>query len=494
MSIVLAVVLVYLGLVLVVGLMGHRLFRGTGEDYFLASRTIGPFVLLMTLFGTNMTAFTMLGASGESHRVGISVFMLMATSSSVIIPFAFLLVGTRLWWLGKRHGFMTQAQFLRARYESGAVGLVMFIVVLLFLLPYVLIGVKGGGDVLTALTGGPGVGLRPWVGSVLMCGVIFTYVTYGGMRSTAWANTLQTIVFMSVGALAFFVILGEYGGMDAAMRTVGETKASLLSVGKNRNQLAHMVSYMLLPLSVGAFPHIFSHWLSARSAETFRSSIVLYPVCVTLVWVPSVVLGVVGNIDFPPPVQGPILVSLILEHAGGMLAGLLAAGVFAAIMSSLDSQTLAAGTMFTTDIVRHYGFHDRLTERQQVLFGRLFVMGFLATVLGLSFVTSRSIFSLGVWSLSGFAALFPVMFAALYWRRSTGTGAVASILTVAALWGVFFTRSLGTQGEYTIAGSGVLPVVVMFGAACGSLVIVSLLTSPPSEDVVSAFVPRPELE
>ena len=60
------VILVYLLLVLFVGGLSHRLFRGTGEDYFVASRTVGPFLLLMSLFGTNMTAFAILGASGEA--------------------------------------------------------------------------------------------------------------------------------------------------------------------------------------------------------------------------------------------------------------------------------------------------------------------------------------------------------------------------------------------------------------------------------------------
>ena len=63
---ILAVLVIYLTIVLLIGLSGHRLFRGTGEDYFLATRSIGPFVLLMTLFGTHMTAFAILGASGES--------------------------------------------------------------------------------------------------------------------------------------------------------------------------------------------------------------------------------------------------------------------------------------------------------------------------------------------------------------------------------------------------------------------------------------------
>ena len=158
MTLILVVMLCYLVIVLVVGLMGHRLFRGTGEDYFLASRTIGSFVLLMTLFGTHMTAFTMLGASGESYRLGIVVYLLMGSSSAFVVPFVFHLVGTRLWWLGKRHRFMTQAQFFRKRYESDLVGLVLFIMLITLLLPYVLIGVKGSGDVLAAITGGVGQG------------------------------------------------------------------------------------------------------------------------------------------------------------------------------------------------------------------------------------------------------------------------------------------------------------------------------------------------
>jgi len=486
---VLAIICLYLGLVLLVGFLGHRLFRGTGEDYFLASRTIGSFVLLMTLFGTNMTAFTMLGASGEAYRTGIDVFLLMGSSSAAVIPFVFYFIGTRMWWLGKRHGFLTQAQFLRERYQSDALGLTFFIVLITLLLPYVLIGVKGGGDVLNALTGGPTEGLPAWVGSTLMCAVIFTYVSYGGMRSTAWVNTLQTVVFMTVGALAFYVILGEYGGLAGAMTMVAETNEELLTVGKNGHELLRMISYLLIPLSTGVFPHIFSHWLSAESAKKFRSAIIFYPLCITAVWVPSVVLGVVGNIDFPPPLQGPILVSLILEHSGGVLAGLLAAGVFAAIMSSLDSQTLSTGTMFTTDIVRHYGFHDRLSERQQVLFGRFFVAGLLAAALVLSLVTSRSIFALGVWSLSGFAALFPIVVGALYWRRSTAAGALAAVVTVAVLWIAFLIRSLGVEGEYTVAGTGLMPVAVMFAGAAGSLVVVSLLTRPPDNAVVGRFFP-----
>ena len=83
------VILVYLALVLLIGFSSHLLFRGTSEDYFLATRTIGPFLLLMSLFGTHMTAFSLLGASAEGYRSGIGVFGLMASSSALVAPVVF---------------------------------------------------------------------------------------------------------------------------------------------------------------------------------------------------------------------------------------------------------------------------------------------------------------------------------------------------------------------------------------------------------------------
>jgi len=486
---VLGVVFLYLAVVLAIGFAAQRVLRGTAEDYFLASRSLGAPVLLLSIFGTHMTAFTILGASGEAHRGGISVFALMASSSALVVPLVFFFIGTRLWWLGKRLGFITQVQFFRERYQSDLVGLSLFFVLVSLLVPYVLIGVKASGDVLWALTGGPDGGVPHWVGSLLMCGVIFIYVVQGGMRSTAWANAFQTLVFMFVAAIAFVVIVREYGGLEAAMRTLEAGRQDLLTIEKTPRQLGRMVSYLLIPLSAGVFPHLFANWLSARAGSAFRPTIVLYPICLVLVWVPSVVLGVVGNIDFPPPLEGPILVHLILRHSGGLLAGLLAAGVFAIIMGSLDNQAFAAGTLFTQDIVRYYGFHDGLSERGQVLTGRLFVAGLLALALFVSLSTSRTIFDLGVWSLSGFAGLFPVVVAALYWRRSTRAGVLASIGTVALLWMLFFLDSLGTPGEYSVGETGLLPVAFLFAAAAASLIAVSLLTSPPPDRILDRFFP-----
>ena len=480
------VIFTYLAVVLIVGTASHRLFRGTGEDYFVASRTIGPFVLLMSLFGTNMTAFSILGASGEAYHKGIGVFALMGSSSALIIPTIFFFVGTRLWAIGKRHGYLTQVQYIRERWNSDKLGLLLFVVLVALVVPYLLIGVMGGGDTLAIITDGQ---IPKWIGGLLVCGVVLVYVCFGGMRGTVWANTLQTLVFMSLGAVTFFTIVGKMGGLSTALAKVDKE----LLMQADRIRPLEMITYIFIPVSVGMFPHIFMHWLTAKSVRTFRFPIIFYPVCVAIVWIPSVLLGVLGSAEIAGlkgPQANTILVQLISRYAPGILAGFLAAGVFAAIMSSLDSQTLAIGSMFTHDIVRHYGFHNQMNEKHQVLVGRLFVVGLLAIAYLLSLVSNRSIFKLAVWSFTGFASLFPVLLAALFWKRSTKHGAFASILSVVVLWTFFFLRGWQTPG-YTIGDSGIMPVAIVFAASAIAMVIVSLMTKPPEGDTLRKFFPTP---
>lgn len=482
------ILVLYLGVVLSIGLLSHRLFRGTGEDYFVASRTIGPFVLLMSLFGTNMTAFSLLGASAEAYREGIGVFALMASSTAIVGPVLILFVATRLWATGKRLNLLTQAQYFRVRYESDALGLIFFVVLVALVIPYLLIGVMAGGLTLNQITGGQ---IPSWVGGLVVSGVVMIYVTAGGLRGTAWVNTFQTLVFMLLGAVALIYIVRQLGGLEVAFAELSARHPELLVRGKHI-PYSKMLSYMLIPISVGMFPHIFMHWLSARRAEAFRISIVAYPICVVIVWVPSVVLGVLGHNSFDgleDAAASSILIRMIEHHAPEVLAGLLGAGVLAAVMSSLDSQVLAIGNMFTQDIVRHYGFHDQMSEKSQVLVGRLFVGGILLLTFLISLVAPMRIFGLAIWTFSGFASLVPILLAAIFWRRSTKVGALAAVITAVVSWVYFFSVGWNVP-NYTVGGTGIMPVAVVLLASIVAMVVGSLLSNPPSEETLSPFFPR----
>lgn len=486
----LSIIVVYLAIVLVIGLFSHRFFRGTSEDFFVAARTLGPFILLVSLFGANMTAFALLGSAGEAYMEGIGVFALMASSSALVIPVVFYFIGTRIWALGKRRGYLTPVQFFRERWDSDALGLLLFVVQVGLLIPYLLIGVMGGGTTLTQVTGGQ---VPDWVGGLVICAVVLTYVAYGGMRGTIWVNVFQTMILLALGFIAFWVIVDKLGGLSAAMTRLAAAHPDMLVRGEHIKPL-QLLTYTCIPLSVGMFPHMFIHWLTAKNAAFFRPTLAFYPICIAIVWVPSVLLGVFARLDFPnvaglgPGGANSVLVKMINLHAPGVLAGLLAAGVFAAIMNSFDSQVHSVGTMFTQDIVRHYGFQDRMSESKQILVGRLFMVAILIATYLLSRVVDRSIFKLGVWCFTGFAALFPVVVAAVFWKRSTKWGAFASTISVVVLW-IYFVTYGWKSADYTIADSGAMPVAVILLVSTAAMIAGSLLTQPPKRETLGKFFP-----
>ena len=214
-----SIILVYLGLLLGLGFFASRLFRGTKDDYLLASHSIGPFLLLMSMFGTTMTAFALVGSSGEAFKKGIGVYGMLASSSGIIHSLCFFLIGVKIYRFGRKHGYSTQIQFFRDRLESDLIGLILFPILVGLIIPYLLIGVMAGGGVIAVLTEGafPNLGLSengsipPQYGSLLICGVVLIYVFFGGMRGTAWANAFQTTVFMGLGVVTFVMLANRLG-------------------------------------------------------------------------------------------------------------------------------------------------------------------------------------------------------------------------------------------------------------------------------------------
>ncbi len=187
-----------------------------------------------------------------------------------------------------------------------------------------------------------------------------------------------------------------------------------------------------------------------------------------------------------------MLAFLVRNKAGNVLGGFLTAGVLAAIMSSLDSQFLCLGTIFTNDIALHYS--RGITDRQRVLTARLFVIAIVIVTYLFSLAEPRRVFQMGIWCFSGFSALFPLVVAALYWKRLTLAGAYASILAAMASWGYLFWKSdFGLIPNYSVdipLGGQVyqtMPVATILLCSLVSLVVVSLCTRPPAQKTLDRF-------
>jgi SSS family solute:Na+ symporter len=660
------IIAIYLGLLLWLGLFSNRLFRGTREDYMLASHSIGPFLLLMSLFGTTMTAFALVGSTGESFKEGVGVYGMLASSSGIIHSLCFFLLGVKLWSFGCKYGYTTQIQFFRDRLESDKIGLLLFPILVGLVIPYLLIGVLSAGTVINAVTEGAftseylaegDYGVPYWAGSLVICGVVLLYVFFGGMRGTAWANTFQTLVFMVLGLVTFFVIAHQLGGLRAASEAVKQKHPGKLmryippeeiaeferqfdqwavmaeynwavkhdrlrltpeqiaeahaqykprqpgwqriaealyanehdlvqlppdeqqkariaqddrqipsgvplltpdgslrpladfprvdsSVWQNKAKkifaakIGHprtpldpdnpdagnhwtrrkafgvykatswaperphtlstwkFLTYLFVPLSVGMFPHLFQHWLTAKSAKSFKLPVVAHPIFIMIVWVPCVLVGIWatsavynGKPLIPPHFPAnAVLAKMVAEMTTPLLAGLLTAGILAAIMSSLDSQFLCIGTIFTEDIVRHYAGKERFSEQQTVLMARLFIVGIVVVTYAFSLAEPRRVFTMGVWCFSGFSSLFPLILAALYWRRLTKAGAYAGIMAAFGSWSVlFYLSGFGKNPHFDVFGT--MPVATMVLCSTLAIVLVSLITRPPSEATLAKFFP-----
>ncbi|HET7696383.1 MAG TPA: hypothetical protein VFK57_11785 [Vicinamibacterales bacterium] len=468
-----SVVFAYLALVLSIGVFAGRPRTnggGAAEDYFLAGRSIGPVVFLLSLFGTNMTAFSILGASGHAFANGIVTYGLMASSSALVIPIGLFVIGTRLWALGKRHGFMTPVQMFRDRWECGHIGTVIFAVQAVLLVPYIVIAVMGGGTTLRAVSGGA---VPYWLGGAVVSMVVMSYVFFGGMRGTAWVNTFQTILFLSFGAVAVTVIAQGMGGFANAIESLLASPSTAPLLTRERVSPLYFFSYTFIPLSSLAFPHIGIFCLTAKRLGHFRRTVVLYPLCMLAIWLPSVFLGVAANSarDLPainakvearaalnaPGAQltperraelraaasgDDVILRLVEGYAPLWLAAILGAAVMAAVMAS-DSQILALSTMFTEDVFAYYGGQARFGPSVQVQTGRIFVILLTVIAYSIALTAPQSIFDIASqYAFAGYSALSPLLVAALFWKKSTRWGALAvAVWTGAAVAAVALFQS-----------------------------------------------------
>jgi SSS family solute:Na+ symporter len=313
--------------------------------------------------------------------------------------------------------------------------------------------------------------------------------------------------------------------------------AALLT--RERVSPLYFFSYTFIPLSAIAFPHMLIFLLTAKKMAHFKKTVILYPLCILGIWLPSVFLGVMANrVQDVPAIRAKVEARRVLATQGAKmepeqrddlrekssgddvvlrlldryaplwLAGLLGAGIMAAVMAS-DSQILALSTMFTEDVFAFYGGKRRFGEKVQVNTGRLFIVLLTILAYGVALRAPASIFELAIqYAFSGYAALSPLLFAALFWRRSTKWGALAvtiwtgiAVVAVAifqhmvpapapgppiAVWSIggfdALTRTPGGTAVF-----GFMPVVPMVIVSVLLMFVVSLATSTPSRETLQRY-------
>lgn len=465
------VVVVYFAVVLGIGAAAFRRSQPTAEDYFLGGRLAKSLVMFMALFGTNITPFLIMGISGLAYHHGYGVFGYTAAMAALIIPVAYYVIGYPAWIASRKLKAVTPAELLARRLDSPNLGRLLFAVYFVFMLPYLSTGVAGVGLAVDVFTQ-QAISFEVAAAGILV--ITLLYTTTGGMRATMWTNVFQGLVFGVFLYVSIFVVAADFGGVSGVMQEVARRFPELTATKDTPPFTTGnwFVWGMAMGLVVLAFPHLLVRVFAAKDVKSLKNSIRYYPIIMIGLMLVATLYGVWGRIEFPDFVgrdSDMVFPMMIRSHFGPMVQGLALAGILAAVMSTLDAQMLTLSSMLTRDV--WYG----LSQRRQVVLGRLFLVILGGIAYYIVILRPASIFALAQLSFSGFVTLTPIWLLGLHWRRFTAPGAITAIIVGNAVLVAMFYEWLPNPG--------LMPVAWSFMATSIVGVAVSLFTSPPPESV-----------
>lgn len=480
--VILAIISVYLIGTLVIGYLAWKKLEANVGDLFTASRSLGLVATAMGIFGTQVTAFGMMGAPGAAYGLGYSAYGYIVGMAQFMAAMGFFIIGYRVWLLAEEFDHVTPVHFFGDRFDSYLPRFVISIAQIIYEIQYIVIGGIGAGIIFEVTTDGF---IPYWAGALIIL-LITTWVAYsGGQRGSAWTNIFQGALMLGVLIPFMYLVYTKLGGGQAILNQLPQKMISLGGAAVQDPKVWIPFSLIATGISNGVIAHILVKNMSADSPQTIRRNTYIYPVLVGVLFFMTVSLGVWGSIAIPG-LEGNavdrILPALAEQFAPTWMVGLIAAGIFAAIMTSWDGMLLATSSMFSDDIIKPIAKMQgyELSDEWENRFSQLFILVIAAVTYVLVLIRPDTILAVGVFAFTGFATMVPSYIAALYWRRTTAWGVVASVVIttpVVAMWAFGVLPAWTTFGFHYSAPSLLLATVI--------LVVVSYATSPPSEERVS---------
>lgn len=438
MSAKVVVLIGYFFVVLLIGFVARTRWKSSPEDYFLANRKLGTWVLLGTMVATNFSAFTVFGTSGAGYRDGYAFFPIMGFGTG-FMALTFWILGRRIWHLGREHSVVTPPEMIRVVYGNSVLSFIFALVMIVFTVPYLALQPMAAGYALEEL-----VGLPYFRGCLLVTGIIVLYTLRGGLRAVAWTDVFQGALMVVLLAVSLILVAQYHGGFAAANQKVMATSPALFSRpgGLGKYTLAIWFSYIMLWFFCDPmFPQLFQRFFSARSDRTIAHIMLFYPLVCTVVFFMPIAVGVLGRLSFPHLIGKqadrilPMVVTLV---SGDIMSAFIIACGLAALMSTMDSQLLTLSSIFTRDIVplmvgKRTGGHAM---------GRIFVILLSLAGLALAYKPPATILQIATQTFTGLAVLFPTVAFGLYLKRVKALPAILSIVCGEAVMLLYYFKLL----------------------------------------------------
>ncbi|PQJ34628.1 pantothenate permease [Salinibacter sp. 10B] len=475
----------YLVLALGLGVWSGRTVSKSVTGYVAGDRTLGTLVLYFVLGASVFSSFAFLGAPGWAYSRGAAAFYIIAYGAVGMVPFYFL--GPRARRVGEALGFVTQAEMLAHRYNSQALSVVLAVLSVVVFVPYLTLQMKGAGFLLATISNGH---VPQWLGALVAYGVVLVYVFASGMMAIGWTNTLQGIFMMIVAwFLGLYLPFEFHGGVQPMFEAIAASDLrdmliapGLAADGSAWTWAGYSSAVVVSAVGFSVWPHLFMRAFTARSERTLKLTVVLYPTF-QLFLVPILLIGFAGVLPFPDVAPADTIVPHLLTEIdlSPVLVGLVCAGALAASMSSGDAILHAAASIGLRDGIKPL-VSGEMTDRRQRQWIRGLVVAISAAAYYFAVFSEVGIVALLLGAYGGVAQIFPLVFAAFYWPRATGAGALSGLLTGVSVNTLFLVAPTLRPFPLHEGVYGLIANLLVF-------VTVSLLTSPHAEARVAHYTP-----
>lgn len=505
---ILAAMAIYMAVVIGIGVAFAKRANRSSEDYFLGGRTLGPWVTAMSAEASDMSGWLLMGLPGVAYWCGLAEAAWTAIGLAVGTYINWLVVSKRLRRYSVKAGnAITLPEFFSNRFKEDKKVLmgISSVFILVFFTAYASSCLVTCGKLFSTLFGTSYV-------SMMILGAVFVllYTFLGGFLAESASDFMQAIVMIVALVVAVAAGVTAAGGFGAVMdnaRSIpgffdffGIASPALGGDGRQLIQAGAPVFgdagnygfYTILSTTawgLGYFgmPQVLLRFMAIRREEELTYSRRIATVWVVISLAVAVFVGIIGRALYPVDLgtaseSENVFILLSTRLFPPLLAGFIMAGILAATISSSDSYLLIAASSLGRNLYQGI-FKKDATDKDVMCISRITLLVIAVIAMVLAIDEDSIIFAIVSFAWAGFGATFgPLMLFSLFWKRINRQGAIAGMLGGGCM--VFFwklvLRPLG--GAWNI-----YELLPAFLFSCALIIIVSLLTPPPSRELQREF-------
>jgi cation/acetate symporter len=463
----------------------------TTEHFYAAGRTVSPGQNGFALAGDYMSAASFLGIAGLVSTTGFDG-LIYSTGWLVGWPVVLFLIAEPLRNLGK----YTFADVVALRLRQAPVRIAAAIGTLATVVFYLIAQMVGAGGLIKLMFG-----LSYETAIIIVGAAMIAYVLFGGMLATTWVQIVKAVLLLGGAFLLAMLVLAKFNFNPSALFGAAAAKYgdAVLAPGKLVSNPWDAISLgMALMFGTAGLPHILMRFYTVPDARAARTSVFYATGLIGFFYLLTFVLGfgamvlvgpdAIKGVDKGANMAAPLLAEFI---GGTPFLGFIAAVAFATILAVVAGLALAGASALSHDLWVNVVRGGKASGDEELKVARVatVILGVMAVVLGITFKSQNVAFMVSLAFAIAASGNFPALVLAIFWRRFTTAGAVASMLTGTLATLVLIWLSPTIQVDVLHRASAWFPlknpalVTIPLGFAVG--VLVSLMTAKVTDD---AFV------